>query len=183
MIGLTAAEFEAIRLQPGRDRFARRAALQPPAPLDRSVADGMRVIGRAALTRRAPFLSAFSMLGSAHSFAEISDLGIAHNFATIGPRAVRARYEFTTSVQAGHLPAGGRWLIFGSALYPGAECASTPAATRMRTERRRNPPASTTDVSKDIDVSKLDWSQLDVDASTLDDRREGAPRRLPPIAA
>ena len=43
--------------------------------------------------------------------------------------------------------------------------------------------AKDADIMKDIDVSKLDWSQLNVDASTLDDRAGAKPRSATPGAS
>ena len=43
--------------------------------------------------------------------------------------------------------------------------------------------AKDADIMKDIDVSKLDWSQLNVDASTLNDRTGAKPRSAKPGAS
>ena len=57
---------------------------------------------------------------------------------------------------------------------PAEDEAETPAAE----EAAAAPDVNDTDILKDIDVSKLDWSQLNVDASTLTGPApKAAPRR------
>src|SRR5260370_11194309 len=68
-------------------------------------------------------------------------------------------------------------LLAAAAQTPPAEDdAEEPAA-----EAATAPDVNDADIMKDIDVSKLDWSQLNVDASTLTGPpRKAVPRRRPP---
>ena len=67
-----------------------------------------------------------------------------------------------------------------------AVAAQTPPAANEDAEEpdvAAAPDVNDPDIMKDIDVSKLDWSQLNVDASTLNDRAGAKPRSATPGAS
>src|SRR4051794_28095507 len=99
-----------------------------------------------------------------------------HNFATNRPhvplRTGRAgrTMEFSTGFGWTRLPLLAAALILGSALAVSAQIiAPAAAAPDDETEAAETADAADTDVLKGIDVDKLDWSQLAIDAGTLND--------------
>jgi hypothetical protein len=67
-------------------------------------------------------------------------------------------------------------LLQGPAQAPWGQIAPPPADATDTDEVAETPPATDADPMKDIDVSKLDWSQLNVEASTFFDRPEAKAR-------